>query len=202
MLTHTFVIVVYFFQIFKSIFEQKSHYVSTCFYTSHLHPVFYHVGDSAGGNIAHQVALRTIRDTPNGIRINGVMLIHPYFGSEKRTKREVVTEAAEDVKMNDMFWRLSLPEGSNRDYFGCNYERAELQTEEWQQFPAVVVYVAELDFLKERGSMYAEFLQKEGVKEVKVEEAKGESHVYHVFHPKSESTRLLQRQMSDFMKSF
>lgn len=159
-------------------------------------------GDSAGGNIAHQVALRTIRDTPNGIRINGVMLIHPYFGSEKRTKREVVTEAAEDVKMNDMFWRLSLPEGSNRDYFGCNYERAELQTEEWQQFPAVVVYVAELDFLKERGSMYAEFLQKEGVKDVKVEEAKGESHVYHVFHPKSESSRLLQRQMSDFMKSF
>ncbi|KAA8525453.1 hypothetical protein F0562_007281 [Nyssa sinensis] len=130
-------------------------------------------GDSAGGNIVHQ-----------------------------RTEGEMADGAAGDVKMNDLFWSQSLPEGSNRDYYGCNFEMAELSPVEWSQFPAVVVYVAGLDFLKERGAMYAEFLQKKGVKEVKLVEEEGESHIYHVFHPKSEATHLLQKQMSSFIHSF
>ncbi|KAH7839379.1 hypothetical protein Vadar_003427 [Vaccinium darrowii] len=44
---------------------------------------------------------------------------------------------------------------------------APLETEELGQFPEVVVYAAGLDFLKERGVMYAEFLkgkvEKEGL---------------------------------------
>lgn len=32
------------------------------------------------------------------------------------------------------------------------------------------------------------------------EEAERESHVFHVFYPKYEATRLLQQQMSEFMK--
>jgi acetyl esterase/lipase len=100
-----------------------------------------------------------------------------------------------------MFWRLCIPEGSNRDYYGCNFEKAELSGVEWSRFPAVVVFVAGLDFLKERGVMYAEFLQKKGVGAVRLVEAEEESHAFHVFHPESEATRLLQRQMSEFIKS-
>ncbi|KAG5590964.1 hypothetical protein H5410_041478 [Solanum commersonii] len=75
---------------------------------------------------------------------------------------------------------------------------------EWSQFPAVIVFVAGLDLLKERGVTYAEFLKKKkGVKShVKVVEAEEQVHVYHVFHPESEATRLLQNQMSDFINSF
>lgn len=46
-------------------------------------------GDSAGGNIVHQVAIKAIRN--NGglqVKIKGVLLIHPYFGSEERTEEE------------------------------------------------------------------------------------------------------------------
>ncbi|KAK9280212.1 hypothetical protein L1049_013899 [Liquidambar formosana] len=159
-------------------------------------------GDSAGGNIATHVALKSIRNKACHVKIKGLLLIHPYFGSEKRTKRERADGADGDVAMNDMFWRLSLPEGSNRDHFGCNFENVELSMVEWSQFPAVVVHVAGLDFLKERGVMYAEFLKKKGVKDVMLVEEEGESHVYHVFHPESEATRLLQNQMSEFMKKF
>ncbi|OVA00425.1 Alpha/beta hydrolase fold-3 [Macleaya cordata] len=155
-------------------------------------------GDSAGGNIAHHVGLQALRDKECHVRIKGLLLIHPYFGSENRTKKDVEDGAAGEVEMNDMFWRLSLPEGSTRDHFACNFEISELPEVEWQNFPAVVVYVAGLDFLKERGVMYAEYLKKKGV-EVKLVEAEDEKHVYHVFHPESEATRLLQRQMSDFM---
>ncbi|BBG95506.1 carboxyesterase 17 [Prunus dulcis] len=125
------------------------------------------------------------------VKISGLLLIHPYFGSEKRTEKEMAEEGAGII-----------PEGSNHDYFGCNFEKTQLSATEWiDEFPAVAVYVAGLDFLKERGVMYAEFLQKKGVKEVKLVEAEKESHVFHVFHPESEATRLLERNMTEFIRS-
>ncbi|XVF89305.1 hypothetical protein PTKIN_Ptkin19aG0119700 [Pterospermum kingtungense] len=157
-------------------------------------------GDSAGGNIAHHVAIKEIRNDALQVKIKGLLLIHPYFGSEERTDRERADGAASYVAMNDMFWKLSIPDCSNRDYFGCNFEKEDVSEDEWRVFPAVVVYVAGLDFLKERGTMYAEFLQRKQVKNVKLVETERESHVFHVFYPKSEATRLLQRQMSEFMK--
>ncbi|CAK7353664.1 unnamed protein product [Dovyalis caffra] len=158
-------------------------------------------GDSAGGNITHQVAIAAMRSKTCQVKIKGLMLIHPCFGSEKRTEKEMAEGAARDVAMNDMFWGLSISEGSNRDYFGCNFEMQDVSVAAWSEFPAVVVYVAGLDFLKERGVIYAQFLAKEGVKEVALVEAEGQQHVFHVRYPESEATRSLQRQMSEFMKS-
>ncbi|KAI3729917.1 hypothetical protein L6452_18589 [Arctium lappa] len=155
-------------------------------------------GDSAGGNIAHLVAIRAIRDKECPVRVRGILPIHPYFGSEKRTELETKDGSAKEVESNDMFWRLSIPEGSNRDYEGCNFERMEVSLSEWSRFPNVLVFVAELDFLNERGVMYAEFLKKKGVK-VKIVETKDETHVFHVFRPNSESTRVLQNQMKEFI---
>ncbi|KAK1413536.1 hypothetical protein QVD17_35311 [Tagetes erecta] len=156
-------------------------------------------GDSAGGNIAHHVAIRAIRDNECPVRIIGIIPIHPYFGSEKRTELEMEPESTDEVKSNDMFWKLSIPEGLNRDYEGCNLEQMKVSVSEWSRFPNVLVFVAELDFLKERGVAYAEFLNEKGVKEVQLIETKDEKHVFHVFHPDSESTRLLQKQMKDFI---
>ncbi|RDX93042.1 putative carboxylesterase 17, partial [Mucuna pruriens] len=160
-------------------------------------------GDSAGGNIAHHVAVRAIQN--NGcetLKVKGLMLIHPYFGSEKRTKKEMDDESVKDVAMNDMFWRLSIPQGLNRDYFGCNFEKLEVSTSVWSKFPAIEVYVAGKDFLKERGVMYVEFLKKKGVKEVEIVEAKDEPHIFHIFDPESFATRLLQSQMSRFIEKY
>lgn len=111
-------------------------------------------------------------------------------------------ESTKEVEMNDMFWGLSLPEGSSRDYYGCNFEAetAEgLGCDEWRRFPATAVYVAGKDFLKERGVMYAEFLRRKGVRVVRLVEAEGESHVYHLFRPESEATGLLLKQMTAFV---
>ncbi|TKY58150.1 carboxylesterase 17 [Spatholobus suberectus] len=159
-------------------------------------------GDSAGGNIAHHVAVKAIQDNGCPLKIKGLMLIHPYFGSENRTKKEMADESIGDVAMNDMFWRLSIPKGLNRDYFGCNFEKLDLSTSVWSKFPAIEVYVAGKDFLKEKGVMYVEFLKKKGVKEVEIVEAKEEPHVFHVFYPESRATRLLQSQMSRFMEKY
>ena len=52
------------------------------------------------------------------------------------------------------------------------------------------------DFSKEREVKYAAFL------EVKMVEAEGEIHVFHMLHPESEATHLLQKQMSEFIHIF
>ncbi|XP_051137518.1 probable carboxylesterase 17 [Andrographis paniculata] len=159
-------------------------------------------GDSAGGNIVHQLAVKTLIAGENvpGVVIGGLIPIHPYFGSRARTELEQAAASAEEVAMNDMFWKLSLPEGSDRDYDGCNFEkRAFPAAAEWRDFPAVMVFVAEGDFLKERGVMYAEFLRKKGVEKVRVVEAMGEQHVFHVWNPESEATFLLQEQICSFI---
>lgn len=159
-------------------------------------------GDSAGGNIVHNVAVKAITDAISNVKVRGLLMIHPYFGSEKRTEQEMAEGSAGHVASNDMFWGLSIPQGSNRDYLGCNFEKdEELSATQWYEFPAVMVNVAGLDFLKERGVMYVEFLQKKQVREVKLVESVGESHAFHVFHPQSEATRLLQKQMSEFIKT-
>ncbi|KAF1883697.1 hypothetical protein Lal_00012614 [Lupinus albus] len=160
-------------------------------------------GDSAGGNIAYHVTIKAIQNKGScPIQIKGLLPIHPYFGSETRTEKEMDEFAVREVAMNDMFWRLSIPEDSNRDYFGCNFEKLDLCESVWCEFPAIEVYVAGFDFLKERGVMYAEFMKKKGVKEVKVVEAKEENHVFHVFYYESDATRLLQNQMSQFINRY
>lgn len=166
-------------------------------------------GDSAGGNIAHHVALKVIqehacehaRDNNNGLRIKGVIPIHPYFGSEERTEKEKAEEGGEEVRSNDMFWRLSIPEGLNRDYYGCNVEKMEVCESVWGEFPAIQVHVAGRDFLKERGEMYVEFVKKRGVKVVEIVEAEEERHIFHVLFPQSDATRLLQANMIHFINT-
>ncbi|KAL0330614.1 UNVERIFIED_CONTAM: putative carboxylesterase 6 [Sesamum angustifolium] len=79
-------------------------------------------GDSAGGNIAHQVAIKAIEDNILNIRIKGLVPIHP-FGSETRTELELADSSSDAVAMNDMFWKLSLPEGCDRDFYGCNFDK-------------------------------------------------------------------------------
>ncbi|KAK4419904.1 putative carboxylesterase 17 [Sesamum alatum] len=153
-------------------------------------------GDSAGGNIAHQVAIKAIK---GNIRIKGVVPIHPFFGSEARTELELADSSADAVAMNDMFWKLSLPEGCDRNFYGCNFNKGA--ETEWSMFPAVMVFVAGLDFLKERGVMYVDFLKRKGVKVVSMVEAEGEAHVFHVWNPESEATYLLQKQINTFMHS-
>ncbi|XP_075524186.1 putative carboxylesterase 17 [Primulina tabacum] len=155
-------------------------------------------GDSAGGNIAHHVTLKAIKNKIHGVTVKGLVPIHPFFGSERRTELELAEGSGSEVSMNDMFWRLSLPEGTDRDFYGCNFEKVEA---EWSLFPAVLVFVSGLDFLKERGVMYAEFMKKKGVNEVTLIEAEGEVHVFHVWFPESEGTFLLQKQIIDFIRS-
>ncbi|ERN03755.1 hypothetical protein AMTR_s00078p00065010 [Amborella trichopoda] len=161
-------------------------------------------GESAGGNITYHVALQSLHKDLSPMEIKGILVIHPYFGSEARIESEKGKEVAHVIELNDMFWRLSLPEAEGRDHYACSFKtKADGLSEiEWTRFPSVKVFVAGADVLRERGVLYAEFLKREGVRVVELVEAQGEPHAYHVYYPRSKATHDLQKQMSEFVHRF
>lgn len=159
----------------------------------------YLAGESAGGNIVHNVTVRFLQHSVPGIDIRGLAIIHPYLGGEERVQSELAGDAGEWVKISDLCWQLSLPEGANRDHPACNLTNGELLDGDWQRFPAVKVFVAGKDLLKERGLMYAEFLKRRGV-EVEEVVAEDQPHAFHFFSPNSQAAHLLQAQIAEFIK--
>ncbi|XP_031488478.1 probable carboxylesterase 17 [Nymphaea colorata] len=154
------------------------------------------MGDSAGANIVHHVCLRVLSSKAEKVKIGGLSLIHPYFGSEERLEKE----STEATKVSDALWQLSLPVGSNRDHFACNFETAEDGKEvDWSKFPATLVHVAGEDLLSQRGVMYEGFLKRKAVKEVELVLQEGQPHVYFLFSPEDAATTSLHEKLYQFI---
>ncbi|KAG2322220.1 hypothetical protein Bca52824_015433 [Brassica carinata] len=108
------------------------------------------VGDSAGGNIAHHVAARlaAAADDLKPLRIEGTVLIQPFFGGEARTESELRVEnnaksSVLTLAASDAWWRLALPRGANREHRYCKPVKKMVVTR-------TLVCVAEMDVLMDR----------------------------------------------------
>ncbi|KAF5448678.1 hypothetical protein F2P56_029187 [Juglans regia] len=138
-------------------------------------------GDSAGANLAHSTARRAAVDGLGEVKIVGMVLIHPYFGNDQRSKMlEIIfpTMSGSDDP------RMYPNKDSKLSRLGCS---------------RVLVLVAENDGLKERGWTYYEALRKSGWSgAVDIMETKGEDHVFHLFNPNSENASSLLKQMASF----
>ncbi|XP_015967517.1 carboxylesterase 1 [Arachis duranensis] len=84
------------------------------------------VGSSAGGNIAYNAGLRLVATGSRydlGIpKIQGLILIQPYFGGTQMTGSEMrlANEPHLSLCNNYALWELSLPVGADRDHEYCN----------------------------------------------------------------------------------
>ncbi|KAG6406561.1 hypothetical protein SASPL_134165 [Salvia splendens] len=153
-------------------------------------------GDSAGGNIAHNVVARAGLESTGRVRIRGLFLNCPHIWGKERIGNE-----ASDPKMvavEDNIWIHAYPNSTgfddaqlNPDYdpnlskLGCK---------------KVVVYVAENDILRDRGLQYKKALEKskwEG--EVKSVDVKGASHVFNLNSPKSKDSREMLKHFALFL---
>lgn len=80
----------------------------------------YLMGESAGGNIAYNAGLRAASEVNQlePLRIQGLILLQPFFGGVKRTPSEL--RLADDtmlaIPVTDLFWEFSLPVGADRDH--------------------------------------------------------------------------------------
>lgn len=159
-------------------------------------------GDSAGANIAHHMAIRVGSDNrvgpqnPGGsVNLKGVILLHPYFWGKDRVGSE--DEHPWKSGVGDV-WRFAHPGTSGLDDplinpdmdpkvsdFGCS---------------RVLVCVAEMDLLKDRGYFYKDILGKNGwIGDIEIAEDKGEGHVFFLNSHSAEITCTLRKRICTFI---
>lgn len=143
-------------------------------------------GDSAGGNIAHNMVTRVgVDGLGQCVKIAGMILAHPFFGNDK-PDRIWSFICPEDTGVNDP----RLNPASKPDLLaklGCG---------------KVMVCIAGKDFLRERGWSYYEALQKsKWGGELDLVETEGEDHVFHLFNPTCEKAGLLMKLMASFINN-
>ncbi|GAB4828893.1 hypothetical protein Ancab_018554 [Ancistrocladus abbreviatus] len=146
-------------------------------------------GDSAGANIAYNVALRmgSHKGTCNNnkalkpLNVKGIVLIQPFFGGEIRTNSEKhmmqSTKSALNLEVSDTYWRMALPKGANRDHAWCNPLSTKLGRS--LGVGSIMVCISEMDILKDRSLEFCRALARAGNK-VKHVIYKGVGHAFQV----------------------
>lgn len=150
----------------------------------------YLVGDSAGGNIAYNVAIRLCSKIGDlkPIILKGTILIQPFFGGESRTCSEKYTSQSPQSPLTlasaDTYWRLALPTGANRDHPWCNpVAKESVDLVDIRNIPGILVCISELDILRDRNLEFCATLNRVGnKKDVEYVIFKGVGHAFQVLN--------------------
>ncbi|XP_016470910.2 strigolactones hydrolase CXE15 [Nicotiana tabacum] len=160
-------------------------------------------GDSAGGNIAHNLAVRLKAGSAElaPVRVRGYVYLLPFFGGTTRTKFEAEgpKEAFLNIELIDRFWRLSIPIGETTDHplvnpFGPNspdLEKIDLDP--------ILVIVGGCDLLKDRAEDYAKRLKEWG-KKIEYVEFEGQQHGFFTIYPNSDPSKKLMLTINKFIQ--
>jgi gibberellin receptor GID1 len=156
----------------------------------------YLAGDSSGGNIAHNVALRAAEEK---VEVLGNVLLHPMFGGEIRTESEKKLDGKYFVTIQDRdwYWRAFLPEGEFRDHPACNPFGPRGKSLEGLKFPKSLIVVAGLDLVQDWQLAYVDGLQKAG-QEVNLLYLK-QATIGFYFLPNNDHFYCLMEQIKDFV---
>ncbi|OIW10176.1 hypothetical protein TanjilG_27927 [Lupinus angustifolius] len=139
-------------------------------------------GDSAGANIAHNMALRGGSEGFGGWNLNGIVLACPYFGGDEK---DLLVELLYPNYEGVVDAKIHSTKDPKISGLGCN---------------RVLILVAEKDFLRERGERYYEALKKSGWNgTVDINETEGENHVFYLFNPASEKSIALVKKFVEFI---
>ncbi|KAG8100655.1 hypothetical protein GUJ93_ZPchr0013g36351 [Zizania palustris] len=165
-------------------------------------------GDSAGGTIAHHLAVLTGSAASNlavelqPVIIQGFILLMPFFGGVNRMPSEADCPADDflNLDLNDRFWRLSLPAGATRDHPMANPFGPDSPDLDSVNFRPVLVVAGGLDMLRDRAVDYAERLAAMG-KPVEVAEFAGEQHGFFMLCPVSDATGELIGVVARFLRT-
>ncbi|GAB2275500.1 hypothetical protein Dimus_010258 [Dionaea muscipula] len=158
-------------------------------------------GDSAGATIVHHLSLRAGTDVlPNDVKIRGAFLAMPYFLSSRLLPLEPKAFPNQSFyKVWKYVCSLCL-EGVDHPYInpaGIGAPSLSMISVE-----KIMVYVAEKDYLRQRGTLYGDLVVLSGWDgEIQVFEAPGEDHVFHVFRPNSTNTKILIGRLANFLEN-
>ncbi|CAA2974047.1 probable carboxylesterase 17 [Olea europaea var. sylvestris] len=127
-------------------------------------------GDSAGANIAYNVAIRLSGlSNLRPLDLKGLILLQPFFGGESRTQSEKYMvqppRSALTLAASDTYWRLSLPAGANRDHPWCNpLAKGAGKLEDFPHDVPTMICLSEMDILKDRNLEFCAAMARAGKK--------------------------------------
>ncbi|CAO2169396.1 unnamed protein product [Urochloa humidicola] len=157
-------------------------------------------GDSAGGNIAHNMAMRAGREGLHGAAsIRGIALLDPYFWGKRPVPSE--SEDGETRRWKERTWSFVCAGRYGVDDPVIN--PVAMPPEEWRRRLAasrVLVTVAGEDLLAARGRAYVRALRASGWRgEAELYETPGEYHVYFLDKPDSEKAAMEMEAVVEFI---
>ncbi|KAF7846992.1 hypothetical protein BT93_L3506 [Corymbia citriodora subsp. variegata] len=163
---------------------------------ANLNKVFM-AGDSAGGNIVHNMGIRLGEETLKGIEFSGVIMVHPYFWGNEPLPSEI-TEPERRTSVVENLWHAANPTTT-----GCDDPLINPAMDprlSGLAFNRILICVAEKDIFRHRGWYYKEVLSERGWSGVvEVMEAPGEDHVFHLTNPGCDNAVKMMKKLVSFM---
>lgn len=140
-----------------------------------------------------------VRAGSEGLGFEGIALVHPYFWGSEEVGNELRDESWR--AWMDGLWRAVSggEKGPDDAWINPLTEREEAVAR--MGCRRVLVCVAEVDPLRERGRAYWEMLKGSGWRgEVKIVESEGEGHVFHL--EKTEDDEKVRELMNELVRFF
>ncbi|XP_027360078.1 2-hydroxyisoflavanone dehydratase-like [Abrus precatorius] len=156
-------------------------------------------GDSAGGNIVHNIAMRAgVEALPGGVKVLGAFLSHPFFFSSKPIGSERVEGHEQSVPF--LVWGLVYPSAPGGiDNPMINPLVVGAPSLAGLGCSKLLVCNAERDMMRERGVLYYEAVKKSGWQgQVELFEVEDEEHAFHIHYPESENAKKMMKRFADF----
>ncbi|CAL2227403.1 unnamed protein product [Prunus armeniaca] len=159
-------------------------------------------GDSAGGNIAHNLAMKVGAESLSGaVKILGAFLSHSYFWGSKPIGSEPKGEDFENT-MEYKLWDFvypSAPGGIDNPMVNPAGEGAPSLA--GLGCSKLLVCVAGKDQLRDRGVWYCDLVRESGWKgEVELFEVEGEDHCFHIFsETETENVKKMIKRLASFL---
>ncbi|KAJ4713888.1 Alpha/beta hydrolase-3 [Melia azedarach] len=158
-------------------------------------------GDSAGGNLAHHVAVKAGDYLFGRLKFIGLIALNPFFGGEERTESEM-TNANNlhlSLDLTDWYWKMFPPNGSDRDHPAVNVFGPRSSVDILPaRFPTTLLFIGGFDLLRDWQRKYCEGLKKAG-KEVHLVEDPNAFHVSFMFKELPEYNSSI-KEIQDFMQ--
>ncbi|XP_059452326.1 probable carboxylesterase 18 [Corylus avellana] len=157
-------------------------------------------GESAGGNLAHHVAVRAGEYGFKRVKLLGLIAVQPFFGGEERVESEIRFSRGPilSLDMTDWFWRAFLPGGSVRNHPGANVFGSKADEISSVRFPSTLVFTGGFDPLRDWDMRYYEGLKRSG-KEVFLVDYPNAAHGFWSLGVRPEC-RLFIEEMREFMQ--
>lgn len=158
-------------------------------------------GDSSGGNIAHNIAMKAGQNHHQEVKILGGFLCCPYFWGAKCKSETDSTINEDGLSLAYRLWMFAYP---NADNGIDNPMINPLANDGLSEMGCLrlLVIEAENDDFKETSVDYVQRLKKNGWKgEVELVVFEGEGHCFHLFNLDSEKARCLIKRLASFINA-